>query len=343
MKGEIKVDLSSQMPLYKQLVKVFLDKVNNSEYKEGDFIPSMNELANELNISKETVKKAYSVLRKKEIIEAAQGKGFYISSKNGDKIRTLLLFDKISTYKQDLFNSFAETIGDRAGITIHLHNQDIDLLEFFVTENLDNFDYYIITPHFPLNTDIQKRVIKVLKKIPNRKLILLDRYMEELPGNFGSVYQDFENDIFEGLTKAMDQLVKYNRLNVVSMPGSLYAPLIEKGIKHFCDTNHMDINIIKQINVEKIQHKDFFLILNGQLDNELIKLIKTAQNQGYKIGKDIGIISYNESPINEIILNGLTVFSTDFKQMGELTAKMILNKSLKKIKCDFTLIKRNTF
>jgi DNA-binding transcriptional regulator YhcF (GntR family) len=343
MKGEIKVDHNSQMPLYKQLVKVFQDKVNTGEYKEGDFIPSMNELSNELNISKETVKKAYSVLRKKEIIEASQGKGFYISSKNGDKIKTLLLFDKISTYKQDLFNSFAETIGDRAGITIHLHNQDIDLLEFFVTENLDNFDYYIITPHFPLNPDIQKRVIKVLKKIPNRKLILLDRYIEELPGNFGSVYQDFEKDIFEGLTKAMDLLVKYHRLNVISMPGSLYAPLIEKGINHFCEINQMNISIIKQIDVQKIQNKDFFLILNGQLDHELIKLIKTAQNQGYRIGDDIGIISYNESPINEIILNGLTVFSTDFKQMGELTAKMILNKSLKKIKCDFKLIKRNTF
>ena len=44
MKGEIKVDHNSQMPLYKQLVKVFQDKVNTGEYKEGDFIPSMNEL-----------------------------------------------------------------------------------------------------------------------------------------------------------------------------------------------------------------------------------------------------------------------------------------------------------
>jgi hypothetical protein len=29
--------------------------------------------------------------------------------------------------------------------------------------------------------------------------------------------------------------------------------------------------------------------------------------------------------------------------MGELAAKMILEKSLKKIRCDFNLIKRNTF
>ncbi|MCE5345558.1 MAG: GntR family transcriptional regulator [Bacteroidales bacterium] len=343
MKSKIKIDINSQIPLYKQLVRFFQDGVDTGEYKEGDFIPSMNELATELNISKETVKKAYSVLRKEEVIEASQGKGFYITARNRDKIKILLLFDKISTYKQDLFNSFAETIGDRAGITIHLHNQEIDLLEFFINENLDNFDYYIITPHFPLNPDIQKRVIKILKKIPNRKLILVDRFIEGLPGNFGSVYQDFENDIIDGLTQSIDLLKKYDRLNVISMAGSLYAPLIEKGIKQFCDINKMNINIIRQFNVGKIQKKDFFLTLNGQVDHDFIKLIKAAQAEGFKIGKDIGVIAYNESPINEIILNGLTVFSTDFKQMGELTAKMILEKSLRKIRCDFKLIKRNTF
>ena len=95
--------------------------------------------------------------------------------------------------------------------------------------------------------------------------------------------------------------------------------------------------------IEKIQKHDSFLILNSQLDNELIELIKTAKVKILKAGKDIGIISYNESPINEIILNGLTVFSTDFKQMGKLAAKMILEESMKKIRCDFKLIKRNTF
>jgi DNA-binding transcriptional regulator YhcF (GntR family) len=343
MKVNININLNSRTPLYKQLIKVVQDKVNKGEYKEGDFLPSMNELATELNISKETIKKAYSILRDMELIESSHGKGFYISNKNENKIKTLLLFDKISTYKQVLFNSFAETIGDRAGITIHLHNQDIDLFEFFVNENLGKFDYYIITPHFPLNAEIQKRVIKILKKIPNRKLILLDRYLEDLHGNFGSVYQDFTKDIFEGLSHIVSLLKNFKKLNVISMSGSMYAPLIEKGISDFCNENKINFEIFKHIRGDKIQKHDSFLILNSQLDIELIELIKTAKVKGFEIGSDIGIISYNESPINEIILNGLTVFSTDFRQMGELAAKMILDKSLKKISCNFNLIKRNTF
>jgi DNA-binding transcriptional regulator YhcF (GntR family) len=343
MKVKINIDHNSRTPLYKQLVEDVQYLVNKGEYKEGDLLPSMNELSTELNISKETVKKAYSVLRDMEVIESSQGKGFYISTPNENNLKILLLFDKISTYKQVLFNSFAETMGNRAGITIHLHNQDIDLFEFFVKENLDKFDYYIITPHFSLRQDIQKRAIKILKKIPNRKLILMDRLIEELPGNFGSVYQDFEKDVSDGLSQALEILKRYNRLNVISLPGSMYAPLIEKGIKMFCNKNNIDFTMYKSIDVKKIKKQDCFLVINGQLDIEFIELIKTAKLKGFKIGEDIGIISYNESPINEIILNGLTVLSTDFKQMGALAAKMIIDKSLKKIRCDFNLIKRNTF
>ncbi len=343
MSSLIKVDNNSQTPVYKQLIQSIQDLVDNGKYKEGDFIPSMNVLASELDISKETVKKAYSILREKGVIDSAHGKGFYIINSNQDKIKILLLFDKISTYKQVLYSSFIETIGETAEITIRLHNQDFDLFEQFIEENLDSFDYYIITPHFPLESNIQKEVIKILKKIPNRKLILLDRNIEKLPGNYGAVFQDFEEDAYYGLTQGLTLLKRYDILNIISMPGSMYAPLIKNGIKKFCARYKIKFKFYNSINSDNIQKNEAFLILNSQLDTELIELVRIAKNKEYKIGEDIGIISYNESPVNEIILNGLSVLSTDFKQMGELAAKMILEKSSKKVRCDFRLIKRNTF
>lgn len=342
MKLKIGIDTDSQTPVYKQLIQTIQDLVNMGKYKEGDFIPSMNELANELEISKETVKKAYSILREKGIIESSHGKGFYVTNGENNKIKVLLLFDKLSTYKQVLFSSFAAHAGAISEITIRLHNQDIDLFEHFIEENLDHFDYYIIAPHFPLTPDIQKRTIKILKKIPNRKLILLDHFINGLQGNFGSAYQDFEQDIFDGLTQNIEILKNFRKLNIISMPGSLYAPLIEKGIRRFCLENHVNFEIHKNIDTDKIQKQEVFLILNSQLDIEIIELVKAAKMKNYKMGEDIGLISYNESPINEIVLNGLTVFSTDFNQMGELAAKMIIDKSMKKTRCNFRLIKRNT-
>lgn len=342
MNFNIKIDLFSKTPVYKQIIQTVMIKIDSGDYKVGDYLPSMNELASVLQISKETVKKAYSILREKRVIESAQGKGFYIINENS-KLKILLLFDKISTYKQVLYTSFVSKISDLAEITIRLHNQDIDLFEQFIDENLDMFDYYIITPHFPLDENTQKKALNILRKIPNRKLILLDRFIDKLSGNFGAVYQDFENDIFDGLSQNIELLYNYKKLNVYSTLGSLYAPLIEKGIKRFCLQYNINYEIFKNIDKNKIQKNEIYLILNGQLDNELIELVKIAKSKNCKIGEDIAIISYNESLINEIILDGLTVFSTNFKQMGQLAAKMIIDKSFEKIRCDFNLIRRNTF
>ena len=343
MSLQFKIDPGSQMPVYKQIINQVQDNIYKGDFKVGDFLPSMNELANELQISKETVKKAYSILRDNKLIDSAQGKGFYITNNRKSKIKILLLFDKMSTYKQVLFDSFSANLRDTSEITIRLHNQDIELFRQFIEENLDDFDYYVVTPHFPLNNDIQKTAINILKKIPNRKLILIDRHIKKLQGNYGSVYQDFEKDIYDGLSQGIDTIRKFEKLNVISMPGSLYAPLLVRGIKRFCTENNIDFKIHKNIDTIKMQKGEIFLILNSQLDAELIELVRIAKKEGWKIGEDIGIVSYNESPINEIILDGLTVLSTDFKQMGELAAKMIVEKSFKKIACDFRLIRRGTF
>ena len=162
----IKIDLKSQTPVYKQLINSVETAIHNGEYRYGDLLPSMNELSLQLGISKETVKKAYSLMRDRGVISATQGKGFYVSSENsGQNPKILVLFDKLSTYKQVLFSSFSSTIGTQGEITIRLHNQQIDLLEYYIDENLDQFDYYVVTPHFPLDESTQRRAVKALMRI----------------------------------------------------------------------------------------------------------------------------------------------------------------------------------
>lgn len=342
MSHKVFISKDSKIPIYKQLMHSINSLIDNGIYNVGDSLPSLNELAEELDISKETVKKAYAHLKDDGVIESVQGKGFFFAKK-GKKTNVLLLFDKISTYKQVLFSSFAETIGDGAEITIRLHNQDIDLFEHFLDENLDDFDYYIVTPHFPLDPNIQNRVLKSLKRISSNKLIVLDRYIKNLQGNYGCVYQDYENDVYDGLLEGLDDIKAFRKINVISTKGSLYGPYIKKGIKRFCDNFDIDFKIHTKLDANIIENRSIYLILNGQLDSELIDLVKVAKAKGCEIGKDIGLISYNESVINEVVLDGLTVLSTNFALMGTLSAQMIIEKELKKTRCEFHLIRRNTF
>jgi DNA-binding transcriptional regulator YhcF (GntR family) len=344
MYENINIDTKSLNPVYKQLVECIERNIRDGIYSSGDLLPSMNELADQLGISKETVKKSYYLLRNKGYIEAKQGKGFYVSNiDQGTRMRILVLFDKLSNYKQVLFDSLNREIGSAADVTICLHNQSVDLLEYFLNENLDKYDYYIVTPHFPLDVATQRKVLKALQRIPNRKLILADHWIKKLKGNYGAVYQDFDNDAIDGLKYGLTKLKECVQLNLLTPPTSLYHAQVKRAVEHFCSENNIQIESHSKITSNIIRKNEVYLIINSQYDQNLIELIRIAREKGYKVGKDISIISYNESPISEIILDGLTTISTDFQQMGVLIARMILEKQQHKIKCDFRMIRRNSF
>ena len=78
------------------------------------------------------------------------------------------------------------------------------------------------------------------------------------------------------------------------------------------------------------------------MDNDLVVLIERLVESKFKVGKDVGVISYNETPLKKIILNGITTISTDFESMGEETAKLIKENSLRHIEVPFSLRLRSS-
>jgi DNA-binding LacI/PurR family transcriptional regulator len=57
-----------------------------------------------------------------------------------------------------------------------------------------------------------------------------------------------------------------------------------------------------------------------------VQIIKTCRNRQFILGKDVGVISYNDTPMKQIVGGGISVISTNFEAMGELTAEFVKNK-----------------
>jgi DNA-binding LacI/PurR family transcriptional regulator len=62
-----------------------------------------------------------------------------------------------------------------------------------------------------------------------------------------------------------------------------------------------------------------------------------------ELGKDLGIVSNNKTPLKGIVASGITIISTDFAQMGKTMAEMILNHQKQKLDNPFLMNNRNSF
>jgi DNA-binding transcriptional regulator YhcF (GntR family) len=338
----LEIDAESQIPKYRQIVNYILDSIEKGKLSIGSRIPSINELSEEFYLSRDTVEKAYSYLRKRNIIKSVKGKGYYIASIDPiNQTSVCLIFNKLSAYKKIIFNTIVHTLGTKASVDLFIHHCNPTLFKSIVTKKLGEYNYFMIMPHFH---EITEDIITTIQLIPSDKLIILDKQLPQLRiTGHGIIFQNFKSDIYNALESAMEFLTKYKKLTLIFPTDNLYPYPIDivEGFKKFCLTNGIAFNIIDEfVPGKSLQNKkEAFIVIE---DSDLAGIIKEARIKKWAIGKDLGILSYNDTPLKEVLAEGISVISTDFQKMGKQAARMILDKEMRQIENPFSLIKRKS-
>ena len=78
----INIDENSRIPKYKQIIDSIIHNISIGKLSMDQKIPSINRFSEEFYLSRDTVEKAYSILKKRGIISSIRGKGYYISRTN---------------------------------------------------------------------------------------------------------------------------------------------------------------------------------------------------------------------------------------------------------------------
>ncbi len=89
MKGDnqLKISQTNGVPIYKQIADSFRNDILSGKYKQGEYLPSIRELAKDLRISVITTMKAYEQLELEGLVTAAQGKGFYVNAQDSEMLK----------------------------------------------------------------------------------------------------------------------------------------------------------------------------------------------------------------------------------------------------------------
>jgi len=333
----VKIDDYSITPKYVQLVNSILHGIECGKIEKGDILPSINDFSTALEASRNTIERAYKELKKLGIIESVAGKGYFITDKQFKQpLKIMLLFNKLSSHKKIMYDAFAKTRGNSAAIDFYIYNNDFNYFKKLLQDKIENYSKFVIIPHFIENTG---RAYEVINDIPKEKLILMDKLESGVTGNFGAVYEDFEKDIYHALEQLLDKLSKYNTLKIIFPEHSYYSKDILAGFLAFCRQYAFEYEIINSLKNEKIIAGTVYINL---MEDDLVEVIEKTIRLNLKPGKDIGVISYNETPIKKIILDGITTISTDFKLMGEKTAELVLSNSTDHIAIPFLVTERNS-
>jgi DNA-binding transcriptional regulator YhcF (GntR family) len=333
---KFKQELNSKLPKYRQIIAAIISDVEKGVLKKDDQLPSINELSFEYDIARDTVEKAYNELKAKGIISSVRGKGFFVHGLKSSKLRILLVLNKLSAYKKIIYYSFINTLGDKATVDLQIHHYNAVLLKKILDDNYGQYHYYVVMPHFYEGLDVVD-IYAELGKISGDELVILDKRLPELNSQHLCVYQDFENDIYDALESGEDLVNKYNDLCLVFPENDNYPPEIVKGFRKYCNHYNKQYRVLESAAAIDIAKGTLYIVIE---ESDLVDLVKKAMEKGHRLGSDIGLLSFNETTLKEILAGGIATISTHFEAMGSTAATLILEKQFIKIKNPFSLIRR---
>lgn len=305
-----KINHESDIPKYQQLVNSINNAIAENILAKGEQLPSVNSICLRNKLSRDTVFKAYSILKDQKLIDSVPNKGYFVA---GETRKVLLVLDTFKAYKEVLYHSFVNNLADNVIVDVQFHHYNIDNFKNIINNSIGKYFKYVV-----MNFD-DKEIVPTLSVISNEKLLLIDwNIHSKSKSNY--VFQDFGKAFYEALQQGEHLFKKYKEIIFV-YPSFTYHPKeTVTYFKKFCtdfNINHKIISNPKEFIIEKN------IAYISVSDRILGMFLEQCREKDLEPGKQVGFLSYNETPMKKFIYKGISVVTTDFNELGIKAAKFV--------------------
>lgn len=306
----LNINFHSDIPKYQQLVNAINDALANNTLTSGDALPSVNSICSSYNLSRDTVFKAYTILKENKVIESVPNKGYYVTN---DTRKVLLLLDTFKAYKEVLYHAFVNNLPKNVIVEVQFHHYNIH--NFKTILNNSKGKYY----KFVVMSFNHKDVPSLLSEFDNEKLLLIDWNIHSNDTN-NFVFQDFGKSFYEALKETIVPFKKYKKLVFVYPTYTHHPTESLTYFKKFCESYQFKYKIITDANEFTVTKGEAYISVSDRI---LGIFLETCRTKGYEPGTDVGFLSYNETPMKQFIYKGISVISTNFQELGAKAADFI--------------------
>lgn len=300
----------SSKPKYLQIADLVNQDIAENKLIEGDHLPSVNQMCKEYKVSRDTVFKAYTVLKEQGVIDSVPNKGYFIAK----AIQKVFLFlDTFKAYKEVLYDSFNKTLEKDISADLHFHHYNIEVFKREVEQSKGKYAKYIIMPFD------HPEMEKIFGMIPEDKLLLIDWNIYSKPTN-NVLYQDFGVSVYNGLKTVLPLINKYKHFQFIYPEYTDHPYESVLFFKEFCKDYNIPYSVLIDSSKFTVECGTAYFSVS---DRMLGRFLEQCQSKNFEPGVDAGIISYNETPMKKFIYKGITVISTDFYEMGKKAAGFV--------------------
>lgn len=319
---------------YEQIVQGVIDAIDQQILTVGDLLPSVNTMVAQLNYARKTVVRAYNELKRRGLVESRKRLGYFVRSQAiQQSLNVMLLLTAFDHYHEQLYNSLLDELHGRdIFVDVFFHHCNPQLFQSICLDHQDKYGRLVVTP-------FKHRLVgETLRQIDPQKLLLVTRPdFRHLARAY--VVQEFASAVEQGLMKLKTHLNKYRTIYLVFSKLRKHPKEIVGAFEKTCTTLGLKHAVLEGVTRHPPKSDEAYFVID---DKDLIRLVKACKDQQLALGRDVGILSYNETDLKEIIGNGITTLSVDFATMGRSIGRLVKEQKSERITLPTTIIDRRS-
>lgn len=333
------LDPMSPSPLYEQIKQILKQQIRSKKLKEGDLIPSENELCEQYNVSSTTVRRALRELVDEGFIRRRPGIGSFVSSesKNLSLLLLILGFEesdwrKHGHYFSDLMGGIAKVTWERQAVFAVAHVpttvQDISgylysmiddgMFDGILLRVAGDLDEELLTPFVKRNFPY----VAIKRYLPHRKINCVT--VDDMQGAFMATehlikmgHRRIGLIVTQTFAVGRDRYQGYRR--ALQSYGIPFDPALVIETQDFLEESG------NQAAAQLIAMRERPTAIFAPSDVLAFGVYQAVSEAGLRIPEDIAIVGYDDIPAAALVTPPLSTIRTPYFEFGARSAELLLD------------------
>ena len=156
-----------------QIVKEVKKMIHKGKLCANEQMPSINCFSRQYHVSRDTVEKAYCVLKKEGYLVSTKGRGFFVVPRLKEDFKVLFILNEFnSNQSRKHENLFFEPAG-MINIDLCVYHNNLETFDNIVRDNYNLYNYYYLILPRRISAIKQRKINDIIGLIPDAKRLVL--------------------------------------------------------------------------------------------------------------------------------------------------------------------------
>ncbi len=157
----------------KHIVNEVKKMIHKGKLCGNEQMPSINSFSRQYHVSRDTVEKAYSILKKEGYLASIKGIGYFVEPRLEKDFKVLFILNEFNSDQSKKHENLFFELSGMINIDLCVYHNNLETFDNIIRDNYNSYNYYYLILPRSIPPVKQRKIDDIIDRIPDTKRLVL--------------------------------------------------------------------------------------------------------------------------------------------------------------------------